>query len=116
MLSSTPLFLSLFFFINLPIEQVDARVECRQRLYEARGSPQSGSNGFSLHVEDPAKNFTDVEGYTPGHLYRVSIKGKESSPLTHELIRLGRLMLFWQKSTVLKKIIKLAPLIYTCFL
>jgi hypothetical protein len=57
------------------LSTVDGRAECRQRLYEARGSAQSGNNGFSLHIEDPTKNYTEVEGYLPGHLYRVSIKG-----------------------------------------
>ncbi|KAI6230471.1 F-spondin [Aphelenchoides fujianensis] len=66
-------FVSLVLF--LLAAAVEAKPECRQRLYEARGSPQSGSNGFVLEVEDPAKNFTAPAGYQPGHLYRLSVKG-----------------------------------------
>ncbi|KAI6174475.1 F-spondin [Aphelenchoides bicaudatus] len=69
--------LLLVIFLTFPT-QLEGRAECRQRLYEARGTPNEGSNGFSLHVEDPSRNFTAVDGYTPGHLYRVRIKGWRS--------------------------------------
>lgn len=75
MTSYFPLLISLLLSFT---PQIHARAECRQRLYEARGSPNDGTNGFSLHIEDPSKNFTAVEGYTPGQLYRVSIKGWRS--------------------------------------
>ncbi|CAD5214180.1 unnamed protein product [Bursaphelenchus xylophilus] len=67
----------LVFLLCLPL-LIHSRPECRQRLYEAKGPPQPGTNGFTLEVEEVGKEGVPVTGYIPGHLYVVTLKGRRT--------------------------------------
>ena len=45
--------------------------ECSHTLYEAKGAPRPGSNGFSLEILPTSeKESNDVSGYVPGKSYK----------------------------------------------
>lgn len=50
--------------------------ECNQRLYEARGDPTQGSNGFTIEINGHSdKADTAPTGYVPGKTYKVALRG-----------------------------------------
>lgn len=53
-----------------------AAYECNQRLYEAKGDPTTGSNGFTIEINGHSdKGDTSPTGYVPGKTYKVALRG-----------------------------------------
>jgi len=68
-LLGTPALVILFGFEGL------LAYECSQRLYEAKGDPTAGSNGFFIEIMEREGNSSHPTGYIPGRMYKIALKG-----------------------------------------
>uniref|UniRef100_A0AC34R1F0 Spondin-1 n=1 Tax=Panagrolaimus sp. JU765 TaxID=591449 RepID=A0AC34R1F0_9BILA len=68
------------FFLIFCLGLVGGQQECSSRLYEAKGSPKPGSNGFSLEILPISeKESSDATGYIPGKSYKISLRGWQTA-------------------------------------
>ncbi|KAI1706858.1 thrombospondin type 1 domain-containing protein [Ditylenchus destructor] len=56
-----------------------AAYECKQKLYEAKGEPAQGSNGFTIELmpgtNESGSPTQQAPGYVPGKTYRITLRG-----------------------------------------
>lgn len=80
------LLFSIYLLLIVCNRYINAVFECNQRLYESKGNPAKGSNGFALEIyshstlsEDKTKlALSDkpvATGYVPGKTYRITLRG-----------------------------------------
>uniref|UniRef100_A0AC34FN29 Spondin-1 n=1 Tax=Panagrolaimus sp. ES5 TaxID=591445 RepID=A0AC34FN29_9BILA len=54
--------------------------ECTHRLYEAKGNPKPGSNGFSIEISAQSEGESlNPTGYVPGKSYKISLRGWQTA-------------------------------------
>jgi hypothetical protein len=62
---------------------VNSQNECSHRLYEAKGNPKPGSNGFSIEISaqssEGENGGTPTTGYIPGKSYKISLRGWQTA-------------------------------------
>ncbi|KAL3119256.1 hypothetical protein niasHT_000200 [Heterodera trifolii] len=111
LLFGPPLFLPFLFLLRSAVS-VPAVPKCSQRLFEAKGDPSPGSNGFSIEIREAPPGMDgdsdelqaikwngtseQPEGYVPGRSYVVTVRGWRTQFIVQTFRGFGITALFEQ--------------------